>query len=86
MGQELRIESEEAYRLASKLSKLTGESLSAAVTEALRRRLDHEEDVRKRIAAVREITARMRAAMLEEGPLPTSNHDFLYDDETGLPV
>jgi antitoxin VapB len=86
MGQELKIESEEAYQLASKLSELTGETLTAAVTEALRRRLAHEEDVQRRIAEVRKITARMRAAMLEEGPLPTSNHDFLYDDETGLPV
>ncbi len=86
MGQELRIESDEAYRLASKLSELTGESLSMAVTAALRRQLAHEEDKRKRIAAVRALAADIRAEMLKDGPLPTSNHDYLYDDETGLPV
>ena len=86
MGQELKIESEEAYRLASKLSQLTGESVSAAVTEALRQRLDHEEDLQKRMTAVRVLTAELRAEMLKDGPLPSSNHDFLYDDETGLPL
>jgi antitoxin VapB len=86
MGQELKVESEEAYRLASKLSELTGESLSAVVTEALRQRLDHEEDLQKRMAAIRTLTAELRAEMLKEGPLPSSNHDFLYDDETGLPI
>ena len=86
MGQVPRIESDEAVSLASKLSALTGESLSTAVNEALRQRLDQEEELQQRMAEVRAITADMRADMAINGPLPTSNHDFLYDDETGLPV
>jgi antitoxin VapB len=86
MGNELKIESEEAYRLATQLSALTGESVTDAVTEALRRRLDHERRVQERVAEIRELTAAIRADLLTQGPLPSSNHDFLYDDETGLPV
>ena len=36
MGAQLNIKSEDAYRLASHLSELTGESLTTVVTEALR--------------------------------------------------
>jgi antitoxin VapB len=86
MGNELKIDSEEAFRLASQLSELTGENLSTAVTEALRQRLEHERSLHDRMTAIRTITADMRADMLANGPLPSSNHDFLYDDETGLPV
>jgi antitoxin VapB len=86
MGAQLNIKSDDAYRLASQLSALTGESLTAAVTTALQERLERvrkAEDIETRLARIREITADMRARM--DKPLPTSNHDWLYDDETGLP-
>jgi antitoxin VapB len=35
----LNIKSEEAHRLARELARLTGESMTAAVTEAVRQRL-----------------------------------------------
>ena len=38
MGNVLSIEDEEACRLAAELSALTGESVSTAITEALRQR------------------------------------------------
>lgn len=87
MGTQLNIKSDVAYRLASQLSELTGESLTTAVTTALQERLDRfraKDDIEVRLARIREITADMRARM--DKPLPTSNHDWLYDDETGLPI
>ena len=43
MGAQLNIKSEDAYRLASRLSELTGESLTSVVTKALRAELEREE-------------------------------------------
>jgi antitoxin VapB len=86
MGTQLNIKSEDAYRLASRLSELTGESMTAVVTEALRERLDRQLRVRDRDARLerlRAITADIRAAMGDD--LPTSDHSWLYDNETGLP-
>jgi antitoxin VapB len=85
MGAQLNIKSEDAYRLASRLSELTGESLTSVVTRALRAELDREErarDRQERLRRVREITADIRRRL--QPPLPGSNHDWLYD-ETGLP-
>lgn len=86
MGTQLNIKSEDAYRLASRLSELTGESLTAVVTEALRERLERQLNVRSRdarLTRLRAITADIRAAMGDN--LPSSDHSWLYDDETGLP-
>ena len=85
MGMQLNIKSDDAYQLASRLAELTGESLTAAVTEALRQRLQAETRARdraERMVRVREITADIRRHLRE--PLPSSNHDWLYDDK-GLP-
>ena len=87
MGAQLNIKNDDAYRLATQLSVLTGESLTTAVTTALQERLARvqaAEDIEVRLARIREITADIRANM--QHPLPTSNHDWLYDDETGLPI
>ena len=95
MGMQLNIKGDEAYRLASRLTELTGESLTAAVIEALRQRVEFEEQ--RRSAAQRDmdreawLSEAMRLASLardefargDAGPL-TSNHDFLYDED-GLP-
>ena len=64
MGKELKIDSEEAFRLAS----------------------DHDDILRGRLAAIRSITADMREDMRANGKLPSSCHDFLYDEATGLPI
>lgn len=85
MGAQLNIKSEDAYRLASRLSELTGESLTAVVTRALQAELERAElshDREERLRRVREITADIRRHLRQ--PLPTSNHDWLYD-EYGLP-
>jgi antitoxin VapB len=85
MGAQLNIKSEDAYRLASRLAELTGESLTSVVTKALRAELDREErarDRQERLRRVREITADIRRHL--RPPLPGSDHGWLYD-ESGLP-
>ena len=64
---------------------MIGESLTSVVTKPLRAELEREERARdreERLRRVREIAAEIREHMSE--PLPTSNHDWLYD-ENGLP-
>jgi antitoxin VapB len=85
VGTQLNIKSEDAYRLASRLSELTGESLTSVVIRALQAELAREEHARdreERLRRVREITADIRHHL--KHPLPASNHDWLYD-ENGLP-
>ena len=84
MGTQLNVKSEDAYRLASELAELTGENLTAAVTAALRERLDRERKSRdidakvdRMMAMAREIRAHMREPV-------SSDHSWLYD-ENGLP-
>ena len=84
MGTQLNIKSEDAYRLASRLSELTGESLTSVVTKALQAELERHEraqDREERLRRVREITADIRHHL--KHPLPSSNHDWLYN-ENGL--
>jgi antitoxin VapB len=84
LANQLNIKSEDGYRLATELSLLTGESLTAAVTEALRERLDREQRARDRavrLARLGTLAAEIRASLrLPEG----AAHDWLYD-EGGLP-
>ena len=95
MGTQLNIKGDEAYGLASRIAELTGESLTGAVVESLRLRVEAEEQKRSaakrdkdREAWVKEAMRLAKAARDEfargdAGPL-TSNHDFLYDED-GLP-
>ena len=57
LAQQLNIKSEDGYRLATELSALTGESLTTAVTEALRERLEREQRARDRAAKLTRLTA-----------------------------
>jgi antitoxin VapB len=79
----LNIKNPEAHRLARELAELTGESLTTAVTEALRERLARKE--RQGLAQrLMEIGRQASAAMSEE----ERHFDYdacLYDAETGLP-
>jgi antitoxin VapB len=85
MGTQLNIKSEDAYRLASRLSELTGESLTTVVTRALRTELEREQRLRDRAALEEKLWAiagEIKANMPADA---TSDHDFLYDPDTGLP-
>jgi antitoxin VapB len=84
MGAQLNIKSDDAYRLASRLSELTGESLTSVVTRALRAELEREErqrDIESRVERVMAMAKDIRAHMREPVSSDTS---WLYD-ENGLP-
>lgn len=81
----LNIKSEETHRMARELSALTGESMTAAVREAVRERLDRvrrerSSDLVERLLAI----GRDCAAHLEE-PYRSADHGELLYDERGLP-
>jgi antitoxin VapB len=84
MGAQLNIKSEDAYRLASRLAELTGESLTSVVTKALQAELDREErqrDLKVRVDRVMAIAKDIRAHMRE----PVSSDTSWMYDENGLP-
>ena len=81
----MNIKNEEAYKLTKQLAKLTGESLTTAVTEAVRERLvrvrsERGEDLAERLLLI----GRDCAAHLKE-PFRTVDHGVLLYDERGLP-
>jgi len=78
----LNIKDPEAHKLAKALQKETGETMTRAVTEALRERLGRVRRKKKGMAEeLLAIGRRYRAAMT--GP-PIDHDEFLYD-ERGLP-
>ena len=82
----LNIKNEETCRLAGELARLTGETMTGAITVALRERLRRENrkrDVEVRIQELRAIAERC-ARILGPGPSAVEHDDFLYD-ENGLP-
>ncbi len=82
----MNIKSDEAHRLARELAGLTGESVTAAVTVAVRERLErvrqeHEDtSLAERLLAI----GRECAQHLKEPYLSGDHGDLLYD-ERGLP-
>ncbi len=82
----LNIKNEETCRLAADLARLTGETMTGAITVALRDRLERETRLRDVDARVRRLLAigQRCAARLEPGPSAVEHGDFLYD-ERGLP-
>ncbi len=84
MGAQLDIESDDAYRLASRLSELTGESLTSVVTKALQAELDRQErqrDIDVTVERMFEMGREIRAHMRE--PV-SSDTNWMYDED-GLP-
>ena len=81
----LNIKSEEAHRLAQELAALTGETMTAAVTEAVRERLARVQRENGRGLAERLLAiGRDCAAHLKE-PFRSVDHGELLYDERGLP-
>jgi len=80
----LNIKDPEAHKLASLLAKETGETMTAAVTQALRERLERVRRRRKKEAVFAELMAiARRGASLGKGPY--LDHGELLYDEKGLP-
>jgi antitoxin VapB len=78
----LKIESDEASALASELAELTGESVDAAITKAIRERLNREREKAAKVKRMLELGAEIRAHMT--GPVSSSDPDEFYDAD-GLP-
>jgi len=79
----LNIKNEEAHRLASRLARLTGESLTETVTRALKERLERVEapnDLARQLLDI----GRDCAGRLGEPYRSVAHGDLLYD-ERGLP-
>lgn len=80
----LNIKDPEAHELARKLAEQTGETMTRAVTEALRERLARLSRARKPEATADDLLAigRRCAATLKDKPV---DHGSLLYDERGLP-
>jgi antitoxin VapB len=81
----LNIKNEKTHRMAQELARLTGESMTAAVSEAIRERLERVrgnsgKGIAERILEI----GRDCAAHLEE-PFKSMDIDELLYDEKGLP-
>jgi antitoxin VapB len=81
----LNIKNDETYRLVEELAKLTGETLTGAVTQAVRERLDrlrreHDGRLADRLLRI----GKDCAARLKE-PFRSVDHGDLLYDERGLP-
>jgi antitoxin VapB len=81
----LNIKSEKTHRMAKELARLTGESMTAAVGEAVRERLDRvkgnsREGLAERLLQI----GRECAAHLKE-PYKSIDHGKLLYDEKGMP-
>jgi antitoxin VapB len=83
----LNIKNDEADRLARELAELTGETVTGAVTQALKDRLDRERHKRRREGLSERLLeiGRDVASRLKEPWRSIDHGKLLYDDETGLP-
>ncbi len=82
----LNIKNPDTYRLVKELADLTGESMTAAVTEAVRERLQRLRDAGADVGVAERIHAiavEMRARLPEDF-FDIDHGDLLYDED-GLP-
>ncbi len=83
----LNIKNEETYRLVQELAQLTGESLTTAVTNAVKEKLEKQRARPKRHEGLAERLmeiARETAPRFKE-PWKSIDHGDLLYDEMGLP-
>ena len=82
----LNIKNDETCQLAGELARLTGDTMTGAITIALRERLERERRIcgsDKRLREMRAIAERC-TRLLGPGPSAVEHGDVLYD-ERGLP-
>ena len=82
----LNIKNDETCRLAGELARLTGETMTGAITVALRERLEREKRERSAEALVRDMRAIAErcAKLMGPGPSAVEIGEMLYDEQ-GLP-
>jgi antitoxin VapB len=81
----LNIKNDETYRLVEELAKLTGETLTGAVTQAVRERLDRLHRERGSPLADRLLRIGKDCAARLKEPFRSADHGDLLYDERGLP-
>ena len=81
----MNIKNKEAHQLTEELAKLTGESLTAAVTEAVRERLDRVRQARGVNLADQLLAIGKDCAAHLKQPFRTIDHGEMLYDERGLP-
>ncbi len=77
----LNVKDPEAHRLAQRIARATGETMTRAVTEALRERLEKIERTRARASVAELLAIAERAA----AHVKRLDHAALLYDERGLP-
>jgi antitoxin VapB len=81
----INIKNEETQKLAHELANLTGESMTSAVTEAVRERLDRVRSERGAGLADRILKIGKECAAHLREPYRTIDHGELLYDEKGMP-
>jgi antitoxin VapB len=81
----LNIKNPESHRLARELTTLTGESMTEAVTTALRERLERVRQDQCRGLAERLVQIGKDCAAHLQEPFRSTDHAELCYDENGLP-
>ncbi len=83
----LNIKNEETHRLAREVAQRNGETVTMAVTIALRERLERQAEPLKRksrFEALRKFSEQC-APLFQDGRSGNEMINDLYDEETGLP-
>ena len=81
----LNIKNRRTEKLARELSRLTGETMTAAVTEALQERVDRLQGAEADGLANRLLKIGKECAAHLRSPFRTADHAALLYDEKGLP-
>ena len=81
----MNIKNEEAQKLAHELSELTGETLTSAVTEAVRERLERLQSAQGASLADRLLRIGKECAAHLKEPFRSADHGDILYDERGLP-
>jgi antitoxin VapB len=81
----LNIKNEKTHRMAQELAHLTGESMTAAVSEAVRERLERVRGKSRKGVAERVMKIAKECAPLWKEPFRSIDHGDLLYDEKGLP-
>ena len=81
----MNIKNKETHQLTEELAKLTGESLTAAVTEAVRERLDRVRQAQGISLADQLLTIGKDCAAHLKKPFRAIDHGEMLYDERGLP-
>ena len=81
----LNIKNETTHRLAQELARATGESMTVAVSEAIRERLERVRGKSKKGMAEKIMKIARECAPLWKEPYKSMDHGDLLYDEKGLP-